>query len=127
MNTTDLRIGNYVLYEGHVIRVKNISTQSINLEFDKEDYRVIKWIPAKDLEALSLSTEVLENMGFKYSYSSMMYNISNLTIYLKRKVNTYYLSIEREHKDVAIITSVHQLQNVMFSLFGVELYLRRMF
>lgn len=123
MNTSDLRIGNYVLHSGKMIRVENISKRSINLEYEKDSLTVIKWIPDSDIEPLPISKDLLRKFKFVNScnyYSFPAYQ--EKSFFLTRVQNTYNLSLDSIYGNrVVSIKYAHQLQNLMFSMFGIEL------
>jgi len=124
MITSDLRINNLVLYNRQITVVKNIAEKSINLEFEPGTFRVTNWIPASEIEPLPITNDLLNKLGFKHHYTAHIYDTEAGRIFIKRKVNSFYLTIQNEYRDLILIASVHQLQNLMKSMFGIELKYR---
>ena len=123
MNTEELRIGNRVRYNGRIIIVKNITAKGINLEFDKKTFAVINWIPVNDIEPVILDSKIIHRLGFEYLHQkAFLFRKHIPSLYLIRKLDTFYLSVKQEHIEIASFKYVHELQNLMFDLWRIKLY-----
>lgn len=121
MTTKELRIGNYLLYEGDRIQVTNIAAKSINLTF--EGITVVSWIPIEEVEPIPLTTQIIERLGFRYRYNTYPYKDSEYRI---TKANgRFFLTFIQDHKRLVEVFFVHQVQNLIYSLTGEEISFRR--
>lgn len=121
MTTNELRINNLVLYNQQIIVVKNIAEKSINLEFEPKTFKVLNWIPVSELDPLPISNNLLYKLGYRHQGISFLYETEIGRIFIKRKVNNFYLSINNIYGVEILVASVHQLQNIMQSTFNIIL------
>lgn len=102
MKVEELRIGNYVRHHGPIMKLNIHDLYRFHDNYIK-------------LEPVELTEEYLIELGFKkldhYSF------VKKGTFIYKRKRGFIYGSREREVN----IKSVHQLQNLFFSLTGTEI------
>lgn len=117
MDTTELRIGNKVLYQGKQITVKNIFAKSINLEVDSS-HRVISWIPINELDPIPVTTEQLRRLGFRLKYQRYMYP-GIQEYFLVRRGEEFYFAMKQDYNELIQVNSIHELQNMMLDWFKV--------
>ena len=135
INTSELRIGNIILFNGEPIVVKGIHTNTvlldgvmrkaadgINIEYNP--------IPANDerLQPLQLSDFLLESMkrgriddGFGVQHP---YNPRSSTYMICQDDEGYYIGMFKEDGPIHItphhLHYYHQLQNIFFAQYGEE-------
>lgn len=110
MEATELRIGNYVFYNGQPIEV---SANDI-LVLEK---KVNGWLYYSPIQ---INTEIFYKSGFKfadYLNTKTRYSKGNFHMDLSKK--KWYLHGYRGHK--AGLQYLHQLQNLYYALTGEEL------
>jgi hypothetical protein len=126
IKANELRLGNYVLCKGKVERIHGVNYHGdikLNLYADK--------YTDEDINAIPLTLEWLERMGFKKESSFLNvqhYSISIIElpklylIQLEEKEGIYQLIINDGETDLGKpFQYVHQLQNLYFALVGEEL------
>lgn len=122
MDTSQIRRGNIVLHNNRKVIVENIREKSINIQFDPVTHTVIKFIPADEIKPFPLGTDILIRMGFKWSYQRYIHpKMGGRNIYIKRKVESFFICFEQEHKEFIELKSVHHLQNIYRDWFNIEL------
>ena len=117
MKTMELRIGNYVYFNGEICTVAGYSHTFIHLNNCK------KGSILEHIKPIPISDGLLLKFGFKedkfclngFYKKNIVRNIS-----LKSHMDTVYLDIDDEY-DLADCKYVHQLQNLFFALTGEEL------
>lgn len=120
MNTYELRIGNIVNHKGRFITIQNISFKSVNLDFDKQSYKVIDYIPAIELEPVKITSNLLLRLGFKNMYQRFRHD-SIQKFYLPRVQDNFFLTEGSPENRIFEIKYVHQLQNIIFDYSAVIL------
>jgi hypothetical protein len=120
MNTHEIRKGNLVFDDtGKVCRVKEIHSAAIVIKGEFKgsiDYH----LPNEKATAITLTEEYLIKFGFekKIGWDDLEYwQLQRLTIMVYNSGFTY------DDTDLTI-TSVHQLQNLFYSLTGEELTIK---
>lgn len=117
MTTNELRIGNYLIHEGNRIQVKNIGSRSINLEY--EGITVISWIPIEEVAPIPLTTQIIQRIGFRWSYNHFFWKHTEWRI--SRVQDKFFVSSREDQYRIVQVFFVHQLQNVIYSLTGDEM------
>lgn len=118
MTANELRIGNYVMFSdlSNIFSITEISPTGLGVENENES----TWIELEGFEPIPLTEEWLENFGFvrigdiddgmRYFHGVEIWKCVNLFLCNKNGI---------------LIKSVHQLQNLFFSLTGTELILNK--
>ena len=114
MDARELRIGNYVTVDHprhgeKYIEVESVTNDTINMEF--RPYYI------GDLQPIPLTEDWLLKFGFVYIYGEWHKEGFNFCINDK----IVYTSNEFNYTEVCKLESVHQLQNLYYSLTGEEL------
>lgn len=109
MESRDLRVGNYLLYNDRVVIVDEILFEGINLTHEGAEYEY------RDLKPIELSEEILLKCGFvPCSIIENNFNIKGMCIW---KCNDMFLC----DKNGVHIKHLHQLQNLYWCLTNKEL------
>ena len=135
IDAKELRIGNWVSENvlGYC-RVHGANTtyaylEINNLTIDKKPEMVIYTINTSSLSPIPLTPDILGKCGFEQERESVLYfkiSIGELLISCRLEYNTFYVS-EGEHDIIEVgykIQSLHQLQNLYFSLTQKELEIK---
>jgi len=64
MKTEDLRLGNYLMQNGELIKVVDIRRKSLRVYNENKHFRNIKFTKISDIEPIELTINVLEDCGF---------------------------------------------------------------
>lgn len=136
INTAELRIGNYVLFNKQLIKVKGITANAVMLEgvmyetgnpnFPYE----YKLIPASDasIQPIPLNDDILQklcgripmNGGYAYKYYG-----ARVTFLIYEDDEGYYIGMNYMdnvfHITPCHLQSLHQLQNICFAQYGAEM------
>jgi hypothetical protein len=112
IKVNELRIGNRVYCEGREIIVDAISEEKIRFKNTKGTF----YVDPENINPISLTTEKLENCGFKLDGGGK-FELNNVEIWnINNKLNCAlnpYLWVT--------LYSLHQLQNLYFALTGKKL------
>ncbi len=65
MKTEDLKLGNYLIENGELIKVVEISRKSLRVYNDNKHFRNIKFTKISDIEPIELTINVLEDCDWK--------------------------------------------------------------
>ena len=139
MNVKELRIGNYLQIKNKgICIVKGINTDNfLQCKWNESD--TIVWgEPIDYFQPIPITPEILERCGFKYRtenvigtlYKPVFYTGFNYTRYSVYKVgdvfNHWYLNHEFDGRKriTSNIRYLHQLQNIIFDLTGIEIELK---
>src|SRR5215831_7776890 len=121
IKANELRIGNWVDYQGKKIKVENVNDGGINGEWDS------CWATYfhEDLSGIPLSQDILQTAGFEKAIQlttgEWTYSIGDFDF--KLLSNSAFLQVE--YSDFGIeIKNVHHLQNLYFALTGEELEMK---
>lgn len=122
MKTTEFRIGNFihwdipekvgVTHEIVVIKEHRINTIPISLGESMDDYLPI-----------TLTKEWLLKFGFTESNQLFVYKGDNFQVFIYPNISDDYFHFSANQWLIVNIWYVHQLQNLIYTLFGVELQL----
>lgn len=116
------------MHNGGWLIVENIVKESVNLRINRNayGYSIDKWIPAGELSPIPVTSEILPDLGFKSFYQRFTYPCDHLhKIYIDRRSDKFFLTLNNDRFILAEIQSVHHLQNIMFDTFGIEIRLNR--
>lgn len=130
MDVKELRIENYVKYNGNVVSVYAISNPTPNKDkhFDNK-VRVTLWCNGlidatiDEIESIPITDELLEKCGFE----QCGYIFKTLFIEMYEVTNGWHLHIDNERFETALSTTIkylHQLQNAYYLLTGKELEIK---
>lgn len=108
MEASELRIGNYILFNGKIIQISGKGLY---------DYAYTHDYTGKH-EPINLSPEILEKAGFRQGNDKEMYKSKEGVWLTKIEGLGYYTAGLRAGY---CIQYLHQLQNVIFALTGEEL------
>lgn len=114
---------------GRWVVVENIHHKSVNIQIVREGedgFTVARWISAGELSTIPLTTAILEDLGYRYFHQRYVYpEHQGRAFYIIRRGEDFYLAIDQEWYVLTEIQGVHHLQNLMRTLFGLEVALRR--
>ena len=136
LQANELRIGNWVKYEGQDVLVMELYRNDLELGYFSDSIGFNR--KYTEINPIPLTEEWLERLGFKHNYSETEDGevcVDNYSISLGKYSN---LTIEKDFsfgvdsKDFEdlicfendYILSVHRLQNIYFALTGKELELK---
>ena len=121
LTANELRIGNYLNYQGKIIKVEGIHNRTIyhsDRQFDQVG--VEKYIT---FEPIPLTEEWLFKFGFgkseEHEYGSNEHDLFGF--YYDYHFNKFYLDTPEDNIYIPFIKYVHQLQNLYHCLCGNEL------
>ena len=127
MKTSELRIGNIINYEATTHIVKGIKEDIVYSYWHKDDRRLdLFGSHISEHKPIKITEEWLLKLGFNKCNYKTVYHAPNSTIFLLngRAVKHYkrqdveYFRMVREDVNIKYI---HELQNLVFALTGVEL------
>ena len=136
INTTELRIGNYVLFNKQVIMVKGVAANAVMLEgvmYDTGNPNYpyeYKLVPASEasIQPIPLNDNILQkvcgripmNGGYAYKYYG-----ARVTFLIYEDEEGYFIGMNYMdsvfHITPCHLQSFHQLQNVFFAQYGFEM------
>lgn len=127
----ELRIGNYILYKGNNaeitgIQLKHIEARSFYREAKPPTYLENSSLRIEDCNPIPITSELLLECGFVYNAVDDCFDRLNLRVRILGYSICAFIGFEvgfgKEWHDANIeIKSLHQLQNLYFSLIGKEL------
>jgi hypothetical protein len=132
MNANELRLGNLVLYSNDSMQCKITEIDGLGMSVEVLATYEITWIELDQFEPIHLSPEILGKCGFVLNRNNeLSIEINDIASHLElmRGVDGfYYPSFTQtpqgdEERTVYFnrINSLHQIQNLYFSLCGEEL------
>jgi len=129
MTPNELRIGNYVEFEGKLYQLASInSDNTIRLKSDDKthknySYGSIGCYAFRELNPIQLTEEWLLKFGFDYDSDIALYSKSGYDVCINddNSISYYLGEYGSWYKN---ITHVHQLQNLYFALTNEELTLK---
>lgn len=127
MNPNDVRIGNFVRLQDRQINARVVGIMEGVLYFNHGAQ--LLGVPSSQCSGIQITERVLEQMDFSSQYVKDGYiaygeSIHNLFIIRKpTRGDEYYLweYTEGGQDCVKVLHDVHDLQNIYFQLWGVEL------
>ena len=125
MNANELRIGNIVEYDGLVLSVLGVSESDIEIQCPGG--YASEWVDLDDCEPIPLTEKWILRMGFQDCFSEF---IGPVTISWGQRIvstgerRTFCLDGEIPDAWKIRIQSVHQLQNIVFTLTSEELEIK---
>lgn len=113
MEAKELRIGNYIVVNGHIIIVEDVLVCGINLHHDCWLYDI------DELEPITLTEEILLKCGFEIKEGRFgnEYHLGTFVLFTSELLSISFVW-DNFIKD---IKSLHQLQNLFYALTGEEL------
>lgn len=114
MNANELRIGNWVEFDGRQFQIDSVAREFPTLNTEEFGIGVVDW---NNISPIVISEEVLLKCGFvkawgDYSIDDYSYSFSGQFSYIDAE--TIYVIAQN-------IKYLHQLQNLCFALTGQEL------
>lgn len=127
---SDLRIGNWVQDTQHFLGYFQI--QGVESEYGGFIKTPDQWIPFNDVAGINLTDKWLEDFGadMKDDYSLTLNTIDKKLFLIKNKLGEYYPNVfvspefsSQNGQCIGLnkIECVHELQNLYYSLTGIEL------
>jgi len=131
MNANELRLGNWVEANSPMMQVKEITEHTVGLYMPGSEADPFLY-DIEEIRPIKLSPEILEKCGFELNRNNeLSIEINDIASHLELMSGTggfYYPSFTQtpqgdEERTVYFnrINSLHQLQNLYFSLCGEEL------
>jgi hypothetical protein len=136
MKHTELRIGNYLQYNGQIVQVTGVDSEFVYLNIVTFDY-----VEHDEVEPVELTAERLIEMGFRQEtmwnhkrqdYDLMPYyewqpegdNWGMLRYYMEGAfLRIYGEDFQTSYPDIEM-AYVHELQNLLYSLHKIELTIK---
>lgn len=124
MNSIELRINNWVEYEGNYYQIydgiRNLSVD--HLDSEKLDKHLTN-IKIKDLEGIPLTKEIILAIGFKEVEEHIFYVNGKYTIRntIEDGIYSFEISTSCGYSAIKKIKYLHQLQNLYFEIIGEEI------
>ncbi len=118
MKPTELMIGDYVLYNGEVFRIKEIGEGLVRIVNSKGQELICEF---DEIEPIPLTPEILEKNGFeKDEFSLFMYPLIDGVVRFDEHQYGLYCNILRPFSRYdAVCNYFHQLQHA-FKLCGID-------
>ena len=131
MNANELRVGNWVEANSPMMQVKEITEHTVGLYMPGSEADPFLY-DIEEIRPIKLSPEILEKCGFELNRNNeLSIEINDIASHLELMSGTggfYYPSFTQtpqgdEERTVYFnrINSLHQIQNLYFSLCGEEL------
>lgn len=122
IDTHDLRIGNYVLFNNHPVIVQGVTTEEVligGVPIAATDSKVNP-IPLCDFILQNIRQRIYEKSRICYTYHKnstfMLYNNDNGSYYIGLNYRGYVC-----HVTTTPILYLHQLQNICYAQYGEEM------
>lgn len=124
VNPSELRVGNYVLYNNQPVMVFGISVNAVMLNgFNQEiavNESIIRPIPLVDTILQKVRSRIPSPEGLAYSYYG-----AKATFLIYPEHNGCFIGLNNRGKVFRvtphIINYLHQLQNIFYAQYGVEM------
>lgn len=133
---TELRVGNYILYNDQPVMVKGVTANTVMLEgvmyetgnpnfpFDYKPIYVadnsLRAIPLCDTILQGVRSRIPQNDGYAYTYYG-----SRATFLVYPDDEGYFIGVDFRGNLIRVtpnqITTLHQLQNIYFTQYGEEM------
>jgi hypothetical protein len=114
----ELMIGNYVEYVGEICQVISVSNSycTIGTRFPRGSI-VPRNILLEYINPILITEEILLKLGIKYNTWNTRTRTKFIPgFFLKDSSGITYFKYGMRHKDIIVIKSVHQLQNLCFNV-----------
>ena len=110
MVTKDLKIDDYVIRNGNILKITSLAASNVNTS-----------IAVSGCTAIPLSNDLLQNQGFTLKTNGVLRNdkISVLSLFPTDVAGSYQWVLSDNVKPV--ISTFHQLQNIFYEVFGFAL------
>lgn len=127
LKKTELRIGNYIEFDGLICIVETIDEQGATVTIPKTKEN--EWIDLFQFSHITLTEEWFLKLGFIIRYFNedknkpLWWKVENnrhIEFYFEKQVNAYVFMINNMQYSIEI-KYVHQLQNLYFALTNTEL------
>ena len=127
IKANELRIGNFIEYDGRIFQIDTISNEFPTLNTDEFGIGVVDW---NNIQPIPLTEEWLLNFGFgideEYD-NTFIDNTSLKNEIIRVSIDSHYFTIDLfcgQVLEIPNIKYVHQLQNLYFALTGEELTIK---
>lgn len=120
MKANELRIGNWVMYEGEPFMVKWMTQIEGNwcAILDK----VVFNVPLSDLKPITLTRKLIEEIGFKEAGDEHLYKQNGIYVWCRTEHEDAWISeIDDVNLEKRDIWHLHRFQNIFFALTKEEL------
>lgn len=120
MKLTDLKIGDWVLFEGNVSKVISLSEKVSQLESKDEDEYFASFNVGEDITPIPITKEILEKNGYEQGLGidecSYSYSKDDLYLEYHRDENKIYFQDFYRSVNYKEIKYVHELQHILWAL-----------
>lgn len=125
MKPTELRIGNLVMYNGEVVKVKHITKHKIGYH-TIPDETIMNYARLCEIEPIPITEELLLKIGFiKRIYSDKIFAYGEGMLSTVYFIESTMIDIETEDNGATILCKhLHQLQNAYHLVTGKELEIK---
>ena len=125
----ELRIGNMLFVDGTFIKVGKIEENSISWNIAKDTAKFKIWNPFlpisdKRINPIPLTEEILLKFGFDKTANPRELKYDDYSILLLNEIR-FVICNYMENPPSVKVSTVHQLQNLFFSLTGKELTFKK--
>ena len=128
MKCKDLRLGNYIRYFDEEIGYQNLSIISVDESYvmcwDKNEELVT--IEESELEPVKITQDILLNLGFDEFgidpvYNHFRFELDDVIVHSFKEVHNLSEQIYLDFGSGIDIDYVHELQNLVYFIYGIEL------
>lgn len=119
LKSSDIRIGNYLEFDGELSIVKEIDEQGLVVDIPKLEEK--EWIDLFQFSVIPLTEEWLINLGFNNSQVSSLFTNK---IALRNSIKSKFTLRVSDALAEIEVKYVHQLQNLYHALTGEELMIK---
>ena len=121
MKVQDLRIDNWLIFDGRYFQIDCIAKDAPFLNTEEFGVGVVSY---KNIIPINLSHKILKKCGFKNDHSTFEYadGSNNEKLFISWIDGEYVVELQNGEKNISIeLKYLHQLQNLYFALTQTEL------
>lgn len=112
MIARDIKIGDWVSYDGHKVKVTSVSQQLCKLKGEQLTYSVAP----KDIKGIVLTGNILADNGWKEYGLNGCWRHANDELEIYAQGNCVWSLRENYPKHIKLIAMVHELQHLLWAL-----------